>query len=126
MALSAFPAMVPGTERLAYKRARDQAERERAAIDEPVIHAEAQTELEAAAAADKAEADTDADLEIWPHSGKLMRMRRANPWGVRGAGGDRLRMHVQQLLAWGHATSSGVRFRSRRRPGDGAVLDPGL
>lgn len=56
---------------MAEKRGRDQAERERAAIDEPVIHAEAQVEPEAAAAADKAEADTDADLEIRPRAGNL-------------------------------------------------------
>jgi hypothetical protein len=55
---------------VAEKRGRDQADRERAAIDEPVIHAEAQVEPEAAAAADKAEADTDADLEIRPRAGK--------------------------------------------------------
>ena len=48
-----------GAERLAEKRARDQAERERAAIDEPVV----QAELEASAAAD-VQADTDAELEI--------------------------------------------------------------
>ena len=46
------------------QRARDQAERDRAAIDEPVSYAEADASLEATAAADKAEADTDADLEI--------------------------------------------------------------
>jgi hypothetical protein len=43
--------------------ARDRAERERAAIDEPVSYAEAQPELEAVATADRAEAD-DIDLEI--------------------------------------------------------------
>jgi len=53
-----------GAERLAEKRARDQAER--AAVDEPVIHAEAQAELDAAVTADKAEAGTDADLESGP------------------------------------------------------------
>jgi hypothetical protein len=53
-----------GAERLAEKRANDQAERDRAAVDEPVMQADAQAELEATAAIDKAEADQDADLEI--------------------------------------------------------------
>ena len=57
-----------GAEQLAAQRARDQAERDRAAVDEPVIRAEAETqaELEAAAAAnpnDHAETD-DVELEI--------------------------------------------------------------
>jgi hypothetical protein len=52
-----------GAEQLAARRAHDQAERDRAAIDEPVSHAEVDASLEATAAADKAEAD-DVDLEI--------------------------------------------------------------
>jgi len=50
-----------GAEQLAAQRARDQAERDRAAIDEPVSHVEADAGLEAAA--DKAEVE-DAGLEI--------------------------------------------------------------
>jgi hypothetical protein len=53
-----------GGEQLADERARNQAERDRAAVDEPVMTAGTQAELEAAAAIDKAEADQDADLEI--------------------------------------------------------------
>jgi hypothetical protein len=53
-----------GAERLAQQRARDQAERDRAAIDEPVSYAEADARLEATTAAERAEADMDADLEI--------------------------------------------------------------
>jgi hypothetical protein len=54
-----------GVEQLAAQRARDQAERNRTAVDEPVTRAEAQAqaELEAAAVASKSEAD-DAELEI--------------------------------------------------------------
>jgi hypothetical protein len=48
---------------LAEQRARTQAERDRAAIDEPVIHAEAESSLEAGAATDRAEVE-DPDLEI--------------------------------------------------------------
>jgi hypothetical protein len=44
--------------------AHNQAERDRAAIDEPVSYAQVQADLEAIAAADKAEADYDVDLEI--------------------------------------------------------------
>jgi hypothetical protein len=44
------------------QRAQERAERERAAVDEPVVHADVQAGLEAAADA-KAEAD-DAELEI--------------------------------------------------------------
>jgi hypothetical protein len=53
-----------GTEQLAEKRAHDQAERERAAVDEPVMQPDVQARLEADATADRAEADGDADLEI--------------------------------------------------------------
>jgi hypothetical protein len=52
-----------GAEQLAAQRARDQAERDRAAIDEPASHAETDASLEADAAADRAEVK-DADLEI--------------------------------------------------------------
>jgi hypothetical protein len=51
-------------EQLAEKRAHDQAERERAAVDEPVMQPDVQARLEADATADRAEADGDADLEI--------------------------------------------------------------
>jgi hypothetical protein len=60
---------VAGGDELTAQRAREQAERDRAAVDEPVIRAEAeaQAELEAAAAAanpnDYAETD-DIELEI--------------------------------------------------------------
>jgi hypothetical protein len=40
------------------------AERERAAVDEPVVHADVQAGLEADASAVKAEVDQDADIEI--------------------------------------------------------------
>jgi hypothetical protein len=52
-----------GAERLAAQRAHDQAERDRAAIDEPASHAETDASLEADVAADRAEVK-DADLEI--------------------------------------------------------------
>ena len=53
-----------GAKQLAEKRARDQAERERAAVDEPVMQADVQARLEASATTDHPEADSDADLEI--------------------------------------------------------------
>jgi hypothetical protein len=53
-----------GAKQLAEKRARDQAERKRAAVDEPVMQADVQVGLEASATEDQAEADSDADLEI--------------------------------------------------------------
>jgi hypothetical protein len=53
-----------GAERLAEQRARGQAERDRAAVDEPVTQATTQVELDAAAVVDKAEASQDADLDI--------------------------------------------------------------
>ena len=46
------------------QRALERTERERAAIDEPVVHADVQAGLEADATALRAEADQDADLEI--------------------------------------------------------------
>ena len=46
------------------QRALVRAERERAAIDEPAVHADVQAGLEADAIAAKAEADQDADIEI--------------------------------------------------------------
>jgi len=52
-----------GAEQLAEERAHNQAERGRAAVDEPVMHVDGRAELEAAAI-EKAEADQDADLEI--------------------------------------------------------------
>jgi hypothetical protein len=52
-----------GAEQLAAQRARDRAERDRAAIDEPVSYAEADASLEATATAARAEVE-DADLEI--------------------------------------------------------------
>jgi hypothetical protein len=52
-----------GAEQLAEQRARDQAERDRSAVDEPVMRADAQAEMEAAAQAET-DADRDADLEI--------------------------------------------------------------
>jgi hypothetical protein len=42
----------------------ERAERERAAVDEPVVGADARADLEAAAAIEKAEGDQDADFEI--------------------------------------------------------------
>jgi hypothetical protein len=53
-----------GAEHLAEKRARDQAERNRAAVDEPVMHADIQAGIEGAASIEKPGADRDADLEI--------------------------------------------------------------
>ena len=40
------------------------AERERVAVDEPAVGADARADLEAAAATEKAEGDQDADFEI--------------------------------------------------------------
>lgn len=52
-----------GAEQLAAQRARDQAERDRAAVDEPVMQGDVQAELEATAI-EEAEAGQDTDLEI--------------------------------------------------------------
>ena len=52
-----------GAELMAEKRAHDQAERDRAAVDEPVMQMDTQADIEAAALS-KAEADQDADIEI--------------------------------------------------------------
>jgi hypothetical protein len=46
------------------QRALERAGRQRAAVDEPVVHADVQAGLEATTTADHAEADSDADLEI--------------------------------------------------------------
>jgi hypothetical protein len=53
-----------GAAALVEKRVRDWAEVERAGIDEPVMQADAQTQMEATAMAERAEADYDAGLEI--------------------------------------------------------------
>jgi hypothetical protein len=53
-----------GAEALAEKRTRDWAERERAAIDEPVAHSGPQASAEATATAERTEADYDTELEI--------------------------------------------------------------
>jgi hypothetical protein len=42
----------------------ERAERERAAVDEPVVGADVRADLKAAAAIEKAEGDQDADFEI--------------------------------------------------------------
>jgi hypothetical protein len=42
----------------------ERAQRERAAVDEPVVGADVRADLETAAAIEKAEGDQDADFEI--------------------------------------------------------------
>ena len=51
---SVWPSSAPATTQV----------RDRAAVDEPVMHGDVQAELEADAAIEKAELDQDADLEI--------------------------------------------------------------